>query len=189
VRAGLTGDKVSAAAADLADEIGFDKVTISAVARGFGVTDASLYAHVTNLRDLRTRVACQAASDLADLLSSAIAGRSGVDALLAFADTYREFARSRPGRYSASQLPLDEAVLVASAGHQRLVATCYALMRGFDLAEPDLTDAVRMLRSTFHGFFTLEASGAFQAPREVTRSWTRIVQALGRTLSAWTSAT
>lgn len=61
VRAGLTTDRVVAAAADLADSAGFDKVTISALARGFGVKDASLYSHVKNLQDLRTRVALLAA--------------------------------------------------------------------------------------------------------------------------------
>lgn len=61
VRAGLTTDRVVEAAADLADSIGLDKVTVSALARGFGVKDASLYSHVRSVQDLRTRVALLAA--------------------------------------------------------------------------------------------------------------------------------
>ncbi len=36
---------------------GYENVTLSALARRFNVKDASLYAHVRGLRDLRTRMA------------------------------------------------------------------------------------------------------------------------------------
>lgn len=105
-RAGLTADRVTRAAADLADEVGFDKVTVSALARNFGVKDASLYSHVRNLQDLRIRVAVLAAGEIADLIGAAVAGRSGRDALAAFADAYRAFALRHPGRYAATQIQL-----------------------------------------------------------------------------------
>ncbi len=65
-RAGLTADRVVSAAADLADEVGFENVSLSALARRFGVKDASLYSHVRNLQDLRTRVAFLAGGELID---------------------------------------------------------------------------------------------------------------------------
>ena len=37
-----------------------------------------------------------------------------------------------------------------------------AILRGYHLPEPDETDAVRLLHSTFHGFTTLEAAGGFR---------------------------
>ncbi|MFD0887244.1 TetR family transcriptional regulator, partial [Streptosporangium algeriense] len=75
-RAGVTVERLTRAAADLADEIGFESVTVSALARGFGVTDASLYSHIRNVRDLRTRVAILALTELADRAAAALAGRS-----------------------------------------------------------------------------------------------------------------
>ncbi|MFJ9594680.1 TetR-like C-terminal domain-containing protein [Streptomyces virginiae] len=45
------------------------------------------------------------------------------------------------------------------------------MLRGYGLAEPDLTDAVRLLRSTFHGFVALEASGGFAHERSPQQSW------------------
>ncbi len=45
-RAGLTPERLTRAAAELADEVGFGNVTVSALARRFGVKDASLYSHV-----------------------------------------------------------------------------------------------------------------------------------------------
>ncbi|MBK0373059.1 TetR-like C-terminal domain-containing protein [Streptomyces californicus] len=185
VRAGLTTERVVAAAADLADSIGFDQVTVSAVARGFGVKDASLYGHVGGLQDLRTRVALLAAGEFADRLSEAVAGRAGRDALVGFAYAYREFALEHPGRYQATQLRIDPEVAQQSSAFRRTVSTIYGMMRAYRLAEPALTDAVRMLRSTLHGFSDLEADGAFRAARDVEASWERTVEALHTVLENW----
>ncbi|WP_098011980.1 TetR-like C-terminal domain-containing protein [Streptomyces sp. sk226] len=185
VRAGLTTERVVAAAADLADSIGFDQVTVSAVARGFGVKDASLYGHVGGLQDLRTRVALLAAGEFADRLSEAVAGRAGRDALVGFAYAYREFALEHPGRYQATQMRIDPEVAQQSSAFRRTVSTIYGMMRAYRLAEPALTDAVRMLRSTLHGFSDLEADGAFRAARDVEASWERTVEALHTVLENW----
>jgi Tetracyclin repressor-like, C-terminal domain len=56
---------------------------------------------------------------------------------------------------------------------------------GYGLAEPAATDAVRLLRSTFHGFAALEASGGFGHPRDVGESWRQAVRALHAALAQW----
>ncbi|MFE3454017.1 TetR/AcrR family transcriptional regulator [Nonomuraea sp. NPDC059194] len=186
-RAGLTTDRVATAAADLADRIGFDKVTISALARGFGVKDASLYSHVRNLQDLRNKVAMIAARDMAERIVPAVAGRAGKDALVAFAHAYRDYALAHPGRYAAGQSQLPPELVAESQAHQRVFEACYALLRGYGLSEPDMTDAVRVLRSAFHGFVSLEASGGFGHPRDVGASWERAIDALHSMLEHWPS--
>ena len=114
-RAGLSAERLALAAADLADEIGFAGVTVSAVARLFNVKDASLYSHIRNAHDLRSRVAVLALAEVADLAAAAIAGRAGKDALVAFANTHRAYALAHPGRYAAAQMELEPEVLYASA--------------------------------------------------------------------------
>lgn len=188
-RAGLTAERVVRAAADLADTVGLENVSLSAVARGFGVRDASLYSHVKNINDLRTRIALLAGGELADRMGAAIAGRSGRDALAAFAHAYRAFARERPGRYAATQLRVDQAVIAEAPAARRKIETTYAMLRAYGLAEPDLTDAVRLLRSTFHGFSSLEASGGFGHPRDLDASFERAIDALHVLLEHWPSAT
>jgi AcrR family transcriptional regulator len=184
-RAGLTADRLTQAAADLADEVGLDKVTVSALARHFGVKDASLYSHVRNLADLRTRVAVLAAGEFADRLTAAVAGRAGGDALRAFADAYRAFAVEHPGRYAAYQLRLDPDVVAASPGHLRSIQATTAVLAGYGLAEPDLTDAVRLLRSAFHGWAGIEGASGFAHPRDVDTSWSRAIDALDLVLRNW----
>ncbi|GAA2672000.1 TetR/AcrR family transcriptional regulator [Streptomyces lunalinharesii] len=187
VRAGLTAERVTVAGAEVADEVGFDQVTMARVARRLGVQDASLYTHVRGLADLRGRIALLAADEKTVRIAEATAGRSGKDALVAFADAWREYARAHPGRYAATQTPIDiDPELVAkAAGPRRAVELSYGVLRGYGLTEPDLTDAVRLLRSTFHGFVALEAAGGFAHARPSQRSWERALDALHALLAHW----
>jgi AcrR family transcriptional regulator len=184
-RAGLTAERVVAAAADLADEVGFENVSLSALARAFGVKDASLYSHVRNLQDLRTRVAFLAGGELIDRIAVAVADRTGRDALSAFANAYRAYALEHPGRYAATQIRVDQSLIADSPALRRTAEITYGMLRAYGLEEPDLTDAVRLLRSTFHGYCALESSGGFGAPRDVERSWERAVDALHVALTHW----
>ncbi|GAA2126798.1 TetR/AcrR family transcriptional regulator [Actinomadura napierensis] len=190
-RAGLTAERLTRAAADMADEIGFEKVTVSALARRFGVKDASLYSHVKNLQDLRTRVALLALEELADEAAAALAGRAGKEALVAFASAYRTYAKEHPGRYTAARLRLDpETVAAGAAG--RHAEMMRAILRGYDLPEPDQTDAVRLLGSVFHGYVSLEEAGGFdhsRAARDVDDSWRRTLDAVDALLKNWPPTT
>ncbi|SEN15364.1 TetR/AcrR family transcriptional regulator [Actinacidiphila rubida] len=178
VRAGLTPERLTRAGAELADEAGFEHVTVSALARLFDVKVASLYSHVKSSQDLRTRIALFALEELADRVSDAVAGRAGRDALAAFANAYRDYAREHPGRYDAARLRLDAETAAASAGVRHAQMT-RAILRGYDLPEPEQTHAVRMLGSVFHGYVSLELAGGFahSAP-DAQQSWDWIIDSL-----------
>ena len=184
-RAGLTVERIVAAAADLADEAGFENVTVSALARHFGVKDASLYSHIRNVQDLRTRLALLAGEEMIDQIAAAVAGRAGKDALAAFAGAYRAYALRHPGRYAATQIQLDQSLVTDTRAMRRTAEITYGMLRAYGLDEPDLTDAVRLLRGTFHGYCTLEASGGFNASRQVQVSWDKAVDALHMALEHW----
>jgi AcrR family transcriptional regulator len=184
-RAGLTTARLTRAGAELADEVGFDQVTLSELARRFDVKVASLYAHLKNSQDLRARIALLALEELADLAAEALAGRAGKDALTAFANVYRDYAHEHPGRYAATRLRLDPETAAASAGirHARMTR---AILRGYDLTEPDQTHAVRLLGSVFHGYVALEMGGGFShsAP-DTEETWSRVQDALDALLRNW----
>jgi len=184
-RAGLTTERLTRAGAELADEIGFDQVTVSALARQFDVKVASLYSHVKSSHDLKTRIALLALAELADRGAAALAGRAGKDALTAFANVYRDYAREHPGRYAATQLRLDPETAAASAG-PRHSAMMRAILRGYDLTEPDQTHAVRLLGSVFHGYVSLELAGGFSHSEPgPQQTWPRIIDSLDALLRNW----
>ncbi|MFC9281684.1 TetR/AcrR family transcriptional regulator [Streptomyces collinus] len=178
VRAGLTPERLTLAGAELADEVGFDQVTVSALARRFDVKVASLYSHLKNSQELKTRIALFALEELADRVADALAGRAGKDALAAFANAYRDYAREHPGRYDAARLRLDPETAAASAGVRHAQMT-RALLRGYHLNEPDQTHAVRMLGSVFHGYVSLELAGGFEhSTPDAQESWAWVVDSL-----------
>ncbi|WP_432138150.1 MULTISPECIES: TetR/AcrR family transcriptional regulator [unclassified Streptomyces] len=184
-RIGLTTERLVLAGADLADEIGFEGVTPAELARRLGVRTASLYSHVKSAHDLKTRIALRALEELADRVSNAVAGRAGREALTAFADAYRDYALQHPGRFAAARFRLDPETAAASAGVRHAQMT-RALLRGYHLAEPHQTHAVRLLGSVFGGFVALEAAGGFShsAP-DAQESWTEILTALDGLLRTW----
>lgn len=185
VRAGLTTDKVALAGADLADELGFERVTISELARRLGVKVASLYSHVAGSDDLRAQIALIALAELADRGEEAVAGRAGRDALTALGEAYRRYAAQHPGRYDAARHPLSPAMAAASAGprHSRMLRST---LRGYGLAEPEETHAVRLVGSLFHGYISLERGGGFEhsAPSS-DESWARVLGVLDTCLDSW----
>ena len=184
-RVGLTTERLTRAGAELADEVGFDKVTLTALAKRFDVKVASLYSHLKNSQDLKTKIALLALEELAGQGAAALAGRAGKDALTAFANVYRTYAREHPGRYAATQLRLDPETAAASAG-SRHAQMMRAILRGYDLTEPDQTNAVRLLGSVFHGYVSLEMGGGFShsAP-DTQETWLRILDALDALLRNW----
>ena len=106
-RAGLNRAVIAAAAAELADEIGWQDITLAAVAARFGVRQPSLYKHVAGLAELRRDVSVLAGRELHAELTHAAVGRSGSDALHAMAEAYRTYAKKHPGRYE----------MITDAGH------------------------------------------------------------------------
>src|SRR3954469_8578122 len=102
-RVGLSPARVVDEAAQLADEVGLERLTLALLAQRLGVALPSLYKHVKGLDDLRQKLSAQATGELAAELADAAVGRAGSEALVAVADAFRAYARSHPGRYPAAQ--------------------------------------------------------------------------------------
>ena len=101
-RAGLVPATVIAAGAQLADEIGFEALTMGLLAERVGVRTPSLYRHVESLDALRRGIALQAKRELGEAAARAAVGKAGPDAIHAFADAYRRWVIAHPGRYTAT---------------------------------------------------------------------------------------
>ncbi|MGD8320586.1 MAG: WHG domain-containing protein [Gemmatimonadota bacterium] len=184
-RAGLTHDKVVARAAEVADEEGYDALTLAAVADRFGVRVPSLYKHVDGLDGLRKGVAVLAVRELAERLAGSAVGKAGSDALSALSEAYRAYAHRHPGRYTATLRapdPDDEALQAASSA---VLDVVFAVLGGYGLDGDDAVDATRILRSALHGFVSLEAAGGFGLPREVDRTFQRLVQGVDAAFRSW----
>ena len=183
-RAGLTPDLVVAEAASLVDESGAARLTLAAVAKRVGVALPSLYKHVDGLEDLHGRLAVLAARELGEVLRRAATGRAGADALRAMAEAYRGYAHRRPGRYQYLLRARPEDPRYAAASSE-VLDVLLGVFEGYGVHGADAVDAARFLRSTLHGFVSLEAAGGFGIPRSVDRSFERLVGSVDRALASW----
>jgi AcrR family transcriptional regulator len=183
-RAGLSRQVVVAAAAEIADAVGFENLTLSEVAKRFGVAVPSLYKHVHGLDDLRRGVSALAIGELGDALGAAVR-RSRKDRFGALARAYRRFAIQHPGLYSATLRAPDQSDQDSVVASQAVLDIVYDVLRDFGLTGTDAVDATRALRSALHGFVSLEAIGGFGMPRDVDRSFGRLVRILDDALSSW----
>lgn len=184
-RAGLTSDVVVDGAAQLVDESGSERLTLSELAKRFGVAQPSLYKHVAGLDDLNRLLTVRVLGELAEVLRRASTGKAGADAISALAEAYREYAMAHPGRYPyVLRAPVPgEAVLAAAA--TEILSIFDDVFAGFGITGPDAVDATRFVRSALHGFVSLELGGGFGLPHSADQSFRRLVTATNRALRDW----
>lgn len=185
-RAGLTRDKIIVAAGKMADEQGFEVVTLAAMARQFQVRLPSLYAHLASSNDLKKGIALLALRRLAQTVEDAVAGRSRKDALIAFVEAHRGFAREHPGLFQAARYPLDPEGARGSGG-ARIAKVSLAMFRGYHLDDEDGVHATRLIGSFVLGFSLLELSGSFgHSSPDIEISLERGIDGLDALISTWT---
>ena len=182
--AGLTHESVAMVAADLADEIGLGRLSVSAAARRLGVSQPALYRHVDGLAGLRRAVSVLALRELTAEVRTARAGLRGREALWQLAATYRRWAALHPGRAAAvvaAPAPGDSEHVEAST---QAVAEVVTVLTDLGVTGPDTVHAVRHFRALMHGFVTLEAGGGFGLPESVDETFARLVTGYGDLLAA-----
>jgi len=176
-RLGLDRRAVVATAVAIVDRQGTAALTMTQLADELGIRLPSLYAHLKSQVDLRRELWLWAVSDLGECLGEAVMGRSGEEALLAFASELRDYARRHPGRY---QLTLDPPVPFddeAAEVRRRANAPFRAVVRSFGLEDEQAVHVGRALRAAIHGFVGLEARYAL-GPEDVDESFRRMLDLL-----------
>lgn len=174
-------------AAELADTIGLDELTITRLGRALGIAPPGVYRHVADLEDLRRAIGQKATRDVAVVLASACAGLSGHDALSAIAHALRDWSAKHPAQYTALQIAPDHDDESSVAAADELMDVIASALRAYRLSGDDLTDAIRLIRSTLHGFIELELGEGFKENRATGATFERIVGALDTVLIAWLS--
>ena len=184
-RAGLSADVIVDEAVRLLDEPDGERLTLSALAKRFGVAQPSLYKHVDGLDDLNRLLTVRVLREVGETMRRASTGQAGADAVSALATAYRAYALAHPGRYGyVIRAPAagDAAWEDAAA---EILSVFDDVFAGYGITGPDAIDAARFLRSTLHGFVSLELGGGFGIPQSIDASFRRLVKASNRALQAW----
>ncbi len=169
----------------MADDVGWEQLTLAAVAGRLGVRLPSLYKHIDSVDALRLDVSALATRELADVLTAASVGVSDERALRALGSAYRAYATAHPGRYAATIRPPQSAVGPHHEAAEAILTVTLAILAGYGIEGDDGIDAARALRATLHGFAALEAASGFGIPRDVDRSFEALLSGLHDMLSGW----
>ena len=170
-RAGLTRAAVAERAYDIARESGIDRLTVADVARSFAVSVPNIYKHSDGLDGLRRSISIAATGSLTATMTKAAVGKSGSDALLAVDTAYRAFALENPGVYRSTQVVAAAGDAEHEAVSEAAVGLFVSVLSGYRIPKTRMIDVVRTVRSTLHGFVSLEIAGGFGMPRDVGRSF------------------
>src|SRR5260370_42016226 len=103
-RVGIDKDAVVRAAAKIADDYGWDALTLARVAKKLRVRPPSLYNHAGGLEGARRELNVLALRDLNTALSRATIGKSRDDAVRGPTTAYRAFVKRHPGTYAPTMV-------------------------------------------------------------------------------------
>ncbi len=170
-RAGLDQEAVVEAAAKLVDEEGIEQLSLGRLAERLGIRTPSLYNHVAGLPGLKHDLALYCLRDVLNHLLHATIGKSRAEAIFAFANAYRAYARETPGRYALTLQAPDPGDRALQAIAQQIIEVALAILAPYKLGEEEAIHAIRGLRSIVHGFISLEGAGSFAMPVDLDASF------------------
>jgi AcrR family transcriptional regulator len=183
----LDHEQVVTAAERVVDELGWDHLTMAALAGALGTTGPSLYNHVAGLEALRGELQQRTMRQLGEALVGAALARSGRQGFLALAYAYRAFVRHHPNRYDgATRAPVDrDGMLGASA---RANGALLAVVRSYGVEPDDALVAQLGAFAALHGVVTLEVSGFLGDTVDPDVLYETVVTAVERQLTALAAA-
>ena len=161
-RIALTRDKIVQATIMLASEIGLSSVSFPRLAEYFGIKAPSLYNHFKNMEEVRIATAVYLQRELNHELTHAMVGLTPLDALRAYAESYKTFAEKYESVYELINVihqTNNEELEYLAKENIRLVRRS---LENFNLSAEENLHISRMFRSTLHGFITLTQLGYFR---------------------------
>ncbi len=174
-KAGLNKAAVIQAAAALADTLGLEEVTLTALANRLKIRIPSLYNHIEGLTGLRRELALLSLHMLGQRLGRSVMGKARDEAILAIGHAYRGFAKEHPGLYMATvHAPVPEDVELQEASEE-VVQIVLRVLDAYNLQGDEAIHAVRGLRSIVHGFVSLEIAHGFGLPIALDESFQHLL--------------
>ena len=80
--------------------------------------------------------------------------------------------------------PVRDVFVAAARGRAPAVEVLAAVLRAWHLEDEEMLHAVRVIRSSLHGFVSLEAGGGFALPLDLDKSFQRLIETLAAGLPA-----
>jgi len=171
----LTKTGILDAALSLAEQHGYEAVTMANIARSLTIKPPSLYNHFKNLEEIKQAMAEASQKQLYEALKGT---EQTAQPMLSLAKAYVTFANTNPGLYAAS-LPGGNGEYANA-----LVQLVGAALQSYELENEKKIHAIRGFRSMLHGFVDLINRDGFKLDVGLEASLEEVVDIFERGLSS-----
>lgn len=170
-RAGLDKKSIVKAAAELANEIGYDNISLKILAEHLGVRSPSLYNHISGLDELRHELMLYGWRCISSEIISAVNGLAGYDAICEMCRAFYRFASNNKGIFNAMlwyNKYADEETLEAT---KLLFSIMYSLFTQINIPRWKAEHIIRTFRSFLEGFSLLVNNDSFGHSASIDESF------------------
>lgn len=177
-RVGLDKESVIRKAAELANEIGTDKITLKLLADSLNIQPPSLYNHIKGLDDLQKEVMLYGWKQLDEKVIEAAIGVTGYDALDAIGHAFYKYATENPGVFNAmlwyNKYRSDE----MQNATKRMFSVIYKIFSTLNISQENCDHLIRTYRAFLEGYALLVNNEAFGHPLSIKDSFDISLQVL-----------
>ena len=170
-RAGLDKKSIVKAAAELANEIGYDNISLKILAEHLGVRSPSLYNHISGLDELRHELMLYGWRCIGSEIISSVNGLTGYDAICEMCRAFYRFASNNKGIFNAMlwyNKYADEETLEAT---KLLFSMMYGLFTQINIPRWKAEHIIRTFRSFLEGFSLLVNNDSFGHSASIDESF------------------
>ena len=163
-RVGLDKDFIVKKAAELANQIGIENISLKLLADNLGVQSPSLYNHIKGIDDLQKEIMLLGWRELEDKVIEAAVCVSGYDALEAICRAFYKYATENKGIFNAmlwyNQFQNDE----SQKATEKMFSMIYKIFSTLNISKENSNHLIRTFRGFLEGFALLVNHEAFGNP-------------------------
>lgn len=170
-RTGLDTNMVISRAAQMANEVGIENITLKMIADDLGVKSPSLYNHIDGLENLKMQLMVYGWKQMEQKIMQSVIGISGYDAIRAGCYAFYEYATENPGLFNAMlwyNKFRNAETMEATSG---LFLVLFKVTSSLNISEENCNHIIRTLRGFLEGFSLLVNNEAFGNPISIADSF------------------
>lgn len=142
-------------------ETGDSDIPMREIARRLGVKAPSLYNHFNSMTELRYAVYQYSIDRFVTTLEESVADKTGDEAIIAFAESYHDFAMRNRGLYTLIMSIPSDNDRTGFAIALPLLDLAVSILSEYDLDDTSIAHWQRVFRAFLHGFVSQEYLGSF----------------------------
>lgn len=177
-RAGLDKNLIIEKAAELANEVGLENITLKLIADTFGIQTPSLYNHIKSLDDIKKQMMLFGWKQMENEILLSVVGVSGYDALRVMCYAFYEYATNNPGVFNAMLWYNKYQDEEAQDATKQLFEVLFKIMGTLNISDEKINHFIRTFRGFLEGYALLVNNGAFGNPISVRESFELSVEVI-----------